>query len=145
MASCGALMTIPEFIATDRSSPVATIGGSATRSGTACRCMLEPISARLASSCSRNGIRPADTPTICFGEMSWNWTCSVGIVWKSVSYRAMTVGPLSFPASSTGASAGARYASDSSSARIQTTLSVRSPSVICRYGVTRKPYSSTPP
>ncbi len=61
---------MPEFCATAFSRPVATSGGSATSSGTACRCMFEPISARLASSCSRNGISPAETPTICFGEMS---------------------------------------------------------------------------
>ena len=75
---------IPEFIATGRSRPVATIGGSATSSGTAWRCMFEPISARFASSCSRNGIRPAETPTICFGEMSMYWTWSTPTVWKSV-------------------------------------------------------------
>ena len=57
-------------MATAVSSPVATSGGSVTSSGTAWRCMFEPISARLASSCSRNGIRPAETPTICLGEMS---------------------------------------------------------------------------
>ena len=34
---------MPEFIATALSSPVATIGGSATSSGTAWRCMFEPI------------------------------------------------------------------------------------------------------
>ena len=62
--------TMPELLATAVSSPVATIGGSVTSSGTAWRCMFEPISARLASSCSRNGIRPAETPTICLGEMS---------------------------------------------------------------------------
>ena len=38
--------------------PVATSGGSVTNSGTAWRCMFEPIKARLASSCSRNGIKP---------------------------------------------------------------------------------------
>ena len=48
--------------------PVATIGGSLTNSGTACRCMFEPINARLASSCSRNGIKPAETPTIWLGR-----------------------------------------------------------------------------
>ena len=47
-------------------------------SGTACRCMFEPISARLASSCSRNGISPAETPTICFGRQSMYWTFSAG-------------------------------------------------------------------
>jgi hypothetical protein len=32
--------------------------------------MFEPMSARFASSCSRNGISDAEMPTICFGEMS---------------------------------------------------------------------------
>ena len=39
--------------------------------------MLAPMSARLASSCSRNGIRAVATETICFGETSISWT-SVG-------------------------------------------------------------------
>ena len=39
-------------------------------SGTAWRCMLEPISARLASSFSRNGISAAATDTSCFGDTS---------------------------------------------------------------------------
>ena len=41
-----------------------------TSSGTPWRCMFEPINARFASSCSRNGIRPAATETSCFGETS---------------------------------------------------------------------------
>ena len=50
--------------------PVPTSGASARISGTAWRCMLEPISARLASSFSRNGISAAATETSCFGETS---------------------------------------------------------------------------
>jgi hypothetical protein len=56
--------------------PVPTSGFSARRVGTAWRCMLEPISARLASSCSRNGISAAATDTIWRGETSMYWTCS---------------------------------------------------------------------
>ena len=48
----------------------ATTGGSVRSSGTAWRCMLEPIKARLASSCSRNGISAAETETVCRGLMS---------------------------------------------------------------------------
>ena len=59
-----------ELPATCFSMPVATIGGSVTSNGTACRCMLEPIKARLASSCSRKGIKPAETPTIWLGATS---------------------------------------------------------------------------
>ena len=63
-------MIMPECSATSRSRPVPTIGGSVTSSGTACRCMFEPMSARFASSCSRNGIKPADTPIIWLGVTS---------------------------------------------------------------------------
>jgi hypothetical protein len=38
--------------------------------------MLAPISARLASSCSRNGISEAATDTICAGATSMYWTRS---------------------------------------------------------------------
>ena len=67
-----------ELMAASRSMPVATSGGSVTRSGTAWRCMFEPIKARLASSCSRKGIRPADTPTIWLAATSMYWTWSIG-------------------------------------------------------------------
>ena len=43
-------------------------GASGTSSGTAWRCMLAPIRARLASSCSRNGISAVATETTCFGR-----------------------------------------------------------------------------
>ena len=48
----------------------------ARRHGTAWRCMFEPISARLASSCSRNGISEAATDTICDGATSMYWILS---------------------------------------------------------------------
>ena len=48
--------------------PVPMYGASARTSGTACFCMLAPIRARLASSCSRNGISAVPTETICFGR-----------------------------------------------------------------------------
>ena len=41
--------------------PVPTSGASVRRSGTAWRCMFEPMSARFASSFSRNGISAAAT------------------------------------------------------------------------------------
>ena len=43
-------------------------GASVRRSGTAWRCMFEPMRARLASSCSRNGMRAAAGLTICIGR-----------------------------------------------------------------------------
>ncbi len=65
-----ATTTEPESRATTCSMPVPTSGASGCSSGTACRCMLEPMSARLASSFSRNGISAAATDTSCLGETS---------------------------------------------------------------------------
>jgi len=62
--------TWPESTAAYFSIPVETSGMSGFTNGTACACMLEPISARLASSCSKNGISAALTPTTCCGETS---------------------------------------------------------------------------
>jgi hypothetical protein len=65
-----AITTAPESRATFSSSPVPTSGACGKRSGTLCRCMLEPINARLASSCSRNGISAAAIDTSCSGATS---------------------------------------------------------------------------
>ena len=62
--------TSPVSTAARYSRPVPTSGGSVIRSGTACRCMFAPISARLASLCSRNGISAVATDTICAGDTS---------------------------------------------------------------------------
>ena len=64
------VMTSPESTAARYSMPVPTNGDSERSSGTDWRCMLEPISARLASSCSRNGIMAVGTDTIWRGETS---------------------------------------------------------------------------
>src|ERR1700759_3753414 len=53
------MITSPESIAARRSIPVPISGGAGLSSGTAWRCMFEPIRARVASSCSRNGISEA--------------------------------------------------------------------------------------
>jgi hypothetical protein len=65
-----ATTTARESRATRSSRPVATSGASVTSSGTAWRCMFEPINARFASSCSKNGISDAATETSCLGETS---------------------------------------------------------------------------
>src|SRR3989449_1271392 len=62
--------TAPESRATTCSIPVPTSGASGCRSGTAWRCMFDPMSARFASSFSRNGISDAATETSCFGDTS---------------------------------------------------------------------------
>ena len=67
-AVASASTTSPVSIAARRSIPVPTSGASVTSSGTAWRCMFEPISARLASSCSRNGIIAVATDQICSGR-----------------------------------------------------------------------------
>ena len=60
----------PELRAAWTSIPVPTTGASETSRGTACFCMLEPMRARLASSCSRKGMREVATETVCLGETS---------------------------------------------------------------------------
>ncbi len=135
------MTSIPEWRATSFSSPVATTGGSVTNSGTACRCMFEPISARLASSCSRNGISPAETPTICFGETSMYSTWLETIDPSSPLIRPLIRSWLIF-SPSVGTSAGASFSRASSSARSLTTSWVSLPCLTCRYGVIKNPYSS---
>ena len=66
--------TSPVSIAARYSRPVPTSGACGIISGTACRCMFAPISARFASLCSRNGIRAVATETICAGATSMNST-----------------------------------------------------------------------
>ncbi len=65
-----AITVAPLSRATTPSMPVPTSGASDFTSGTAWRCMLEPISARLASSFSRNGMSAAATDTTCLADTS---------------------------------------------------------------------------
>ena len=65
-----ARITSPASVAARYSMPVPTSGASLRSSGTLCRCMFEPISARFASSCSRNGIMAVATDTICRADTS---------------------------------------------------------------------------
>ena len=65
-----ARITSPASVAARYSMPVPTTGASDRSSGTDWRCMFEPISARLASSCSRNGIMAVATDTIWRADTS---------------------------------------------------------------------------
>ena len=76
--------------ATRRSMPVPTSGASVRTSGTAWRCMFAPMSARFASSCSRNGTSAAATLTIWFGATSISSICSGVTMRKSPLKRALT-------------------------------------------------------
>ena len=79
------------------SMPVPTYGARARSSGTAWRCMFDPISARFASSFSRNGMSEAATETSCFGETSMNCT-SFGVArMKLPAWRALTRSPTICP------------------------------------------------
>ncbi len=95
------MTTAPESRATTPSRPVPTNGGSVFRSGTDCRCMFEPMSARFASSCSRNGMSAAATETSCFGETSMNSTLSRSTVTNSPPWRATIRSSVKRPLSST--------------------------------------------
>ena len=98
--SQGAVIVTPESRAAMPSTPVPTSGASRTSRGTAWRCMFEPISARLASSCSRNGISAVATETICFGDTSIISISSGGASSNSPLRRAETFWEVNFPAAS---------------------------------------------
>ena len=94
-----------ESRATVSSMPVPTNGASALTSGTAWRCMFEPISARLASSFSRNGISEAATETSCLGLTSISVTWSRGAITNSPFWRAETSSSTKRPSASISAEA----------------------------------------
>ena len=60
----------PESSAALGSMPVPTAGASVIKRGTAWRCMLEPIKARLASSFPRKGISAVATENTILGDTS---------------------------------------------------------------------------
>ena len=132
-------------IAARRSIPVPISGASGFSSGTAWRCMFEPISARLASSCSRNGISAVATDQIWVGETSIRSTCFGGTATTSPSReRHRTCGPLSLPVfGSISAFAWAITFSSSWVASRWTISLVTTPSLTTRYGVVTKPCSET--
>ena len=80
----------PESRPTVFSRPVPTSGASVLSSGTAWRCMFEPIRARLASSFSKNGISEAATDTNWLGDTSMYWTSSGRTTVNSPPIRAET-------------------------------------------------------
>ncbi len=82
-----AIIAAPESRATTASIPVPTKGASDCSKGTAWRCMLEPIKARLASSFSKNGISEAATETNCLGETSIKLMASAGFNINSPALR----------------------------------------------------------
>ena len=92
--------TAPLSRATVPSRPVPTIGASERTSGTAWRCMFEPIRARFASSCSRNGMSEAATDTICIGDTSMYSTSAGPFSVNSFSNRQEIRSSLRRPSSS---------------------------------------------
>ena len=87
--SSSANTKIPESFAALYSIPVPIIGLSVIISGTACLCMFEPIKARFASSCSKNGIIAAAIDTSCFGDTSIYWTLFFST--SSISFWCLTL------------------------------------------------------
>ena len=105
--------------------------------------MFEPMSARLASSCSRNGISAVATDQIWVGETSIRSTCFGDTATSSPSAdRQSTCGPLSrLVLGSISALACAIVCSSSWVASRLTISSVTTPSLTTRYGVVTKPCS----
>ena len=112
-----AIVTSPVSMAARYSRPVPISGGSVIMSGTAWRCMFEPMRARLASLCSRNGISAVATETICAGLTSMYWTCfgSASTGWPP-GPRQSTVALTNLPVRSSTASFAWAIVSFSSSA-----------------------------
>ena len=126
------MIAAPQSRATISSMPVPTNGASARSSGTAWRCMFEPISARLASSFSRNGISEAATDTSCFGDTSIRSTLPGGFSMKSPALRVETRSLMKRPSSSRLALACATVCRISSVADMYCTSSVTWPSLTWR-------------
>jgi len=70
-----AVITYPEPSQTILSIQVQTTGACGLKRGTACLIMFDPISALVASSCSKKGSREVSTDITCFGETSICVTC----------------------------------------------------------------------
>ena len=83
-------MAYLEYSAAIYSIPVPIKGDSGLIKGTACLCILEPIKALLASSCSKNGINPAATDVIWFGAISIRSISSFFTTKNSPSFLAET-------------------------------------------------------
>ncbi len=108
----------PESSAALYSIPVAMMGASVLIRVTACRCMLEPISALLASSFSKNGIIAVATETSCLGETSMYSTVSLSVSMISSLYLTSTLLLTNLPSESSCSFAWAiRYSSSRSADR----------------------------
>ena len=105
--------------------------------------MLLPISARFASSFSRNGISAAATETNCRGLTSTAVTSPGFTRRKSPWRRTETSSLVKLPAVSVGASACATTSFSSSMADRYFQPSCTWPSFTRRYGVSMKPYLFT--
>jgi hypothetical protein len=121
--------------------PVPTSGVSVRSVGTAWRCMFEPISARFASSCSRNGISDAATETICFGETSMYWIRSGGSSANSFCKRQDTRSSTNSPLLSQVRVGLRDHVLAFLDRRQVVDLRLTLPFTTFRYGVSRKPYS----
>ena len=97
-----AVTRTPESTAALYSIPVPTIGESVTISGTACFCIFEPMSARVLSSFSRNGIIAVATETTILGDTSIRSTVEESTSTISFLSRTITRLFLKCPSSSSG-------------------------------------------
>ena len=143
--ACSASTTSPVSSAARRSMPVPTSGASVLSSGTAWRCMFEPISARLASSCSRNGIIAVATDQICSGETSIRSTSSGATYtyWPAcVRQRIESPGQLAVVVDRRGGLRDQALLLLAVASR-WTISSVTLPFLTTRYGVVTKPCSET--
>ena len=135
------MTTSPVSTAARYSSPVPISGGSVIISGTACRCMFAPISARFASLCSRNGISAVATDTICAGATSmYSMSLGSAVTASPSRERHSTCSWRNRPVfGSMGSDAWAIVYCASSAASRYTMSSLTLPPTTRRYGVWMKP------
>ena len=138
-----ATTTAPESLAATYSMPVPTTGAVGRSKGTDCRCMLAPIRARLASSCSRKGISEVEIPTSCLGETSMYSMASGVTITEFMEARAATRSATNRLRPSNSALAWATVCNSSSSPVRYSISSVTRPSRTFRYGVSMNPKSLT--
>ena len=123
------------------SIPVPTVGDCGCNSGTAWRCMFEPVKARSTRFFSMNGTRLAVEPRICLCEASINVTSEASTRAGCKNLRAETRGLFRLLFSSSLTPASAITSLTSWEASRYTTSSVTWPPTTLRYGVSMKPYS----
>ena len=141
--SASAMMRCPLLRAISFSIPVPTVTRRGVRSGTAWRCMFEPVKDRSIRFFSMNGTSAAVEPRICRCAASINVTSFASTCSGRILFLALTRSSRNVLSSFRISPASAITSFASSAASRYTSSSVTFPSFTRRYGVSINPYSFT--